>query len=472
MKTTLTSLAMAGLIAAATAFTSDARVIGAGARVCGLEEGLQRVPSARVEPIVSGIHARSTGTPQMTADRPSEVNTNDFTRAADEFALELLRSIEGAGNLACSPASVHLALMLSWAGAEGETARELARVLRLVDRGDGEQWDRAQALAAAQTLLAGMEGGRGGPMISVANALMHQQGHPFRDEYLRDLEECLAATLLQVDFAGDPQGARDAINAWISEATASRIEDMVTPTMLNAATRMVLANAVTFDARWVDAFREAATGPAPFRTHDGRTVSVPTMHRTNYHRILETERFQVLELDYRIGEGEHLDDRWSMLFLLPREGVKLAHLTDELTPEVLARWSAEMEVARVHISLPRFQIQSRTDLGPILARMGLASALDQDRADFSGIDGGAGQLFIDLVIHQADVSVDEHGTEAAAATVVTMKIGCRANPPLPTTFHADRPFLFLVRKHSSGRILFAGRVADPQEGRQASQPSR
>ena len=435
--------------------------------------------SAGRSDVLSGPRTpRRDGEPGLGADRGREetprsttVSERDLGRAADAFAFDLMRSLGGSGNLACSPASVYLALMLAWAGAEGETARELAEVLHIASAHDGEPWRREEFLAAARALLLQSDGADGGPAIAVASALFRQQGHPFEGDYSQAVETRLQAALRDVDFAGDAPGAREAINAWIQEATGGRIEEMLSPGTLKETTRLLLANTVTFDARWMDAFLEEATHSAPFRTHAGGSVSVPTMHRTNYERILETDRFQLLELRYKIGEGKAFEEGWSMMFLLPREGVALADLEGELTPELLERWSDALEVARVDISLPRFHLRTRTNLSRTLAGMGLSSSLDPQAADFSGIDGGVGQLFIDLVLQQVEVSVHENGTEAAAATAVVFRLGSRATPSKPKVFRADRPFLFLVRRHQDGRILFTGRVADPRGGEDAAMPT-
>ena len=394
---------------------------------------------------------------------PPAPTPTQMVDAANGFAFDLWRSsgvVEG--NLACSPASIYLALLLAYAGAEGETAAELERVLRLTEAGSGLAFERDAALAAARTLMGNTDGVDGAPQLSIANSLWKQSGHPLLPEYLQRLQESLGPSLFEVDFRSDPEAARRTINAWVETATGGHIPDLLAESDVSPLTRLVLGTAVHFHATWADPFRPEATSPAPFRLPSGERVAVPTLHRIDHQRILEREDYQLLELAYYRKWGDDPGPRWSMLVLLPRESKDLAKLERELTPERLRGDYEALESRRVSISLPRFQVQSRLDLRSTLVRMGLESFFDPARCNLTGIDGGAGSLVFEKVLHEAEISVEESGTEGTAATAMIARCGSMARPPEPVLFHAERPFLFLIRNQDSGQILFTGRVADPR----------
>ncbi len=396
----------------------------------------------------------SEAAPQVTALSPGPLEIVD---AANEFALELLSATgKSDQNLACSPASTYLALLLAYAGAEGETASELARVLHLTD---GSIGDREAALKAAQTLMRPVDETEGNPQLAIANSIWGQSGHPFRSDYLERAGEYLGAAVLSTDFLQDPQGAREAINSWVDSATRGHIPGLLKTDDVSSNTRAVLTNAVWFQAAWDNQFEVRDTRTNPFYCADGKAVSVPTLRGIHAERIMETEGFQMLELSYKRVNNEGA--RWSMLVLLPREGQSLAKLEETLSPEKLTAWSSRLEEKKVDISLPRFHTTSRFSLRAPLQQMGLKRLFDPTRCDLSGMDGGAGKLFCDEIIQQVDVSVSENGTVAAAATALVMKVGSRVNPPEPKVFNANRPFLYFLKDQASGQLMFCGRVARP-----------
>ncbi len=253
-----------------------------------------------------------------------------------------------------------------------------------------------------------------------------------------------------IDFAqGDK--ARSTINGWVSEHTHGRIRDLVPPGALSPQTRLVLCDAIYFRGAWEDSFHCDQTANGPFHLDSRSSITVPLMRSHGmFLRYAENRSLQVLELPYR-------RKNFAMLLILPRALDGLAAIERQLEPESLAAWDSRMEEVLVsQLVVPRFKIESQFRLADPLCAMGMRDAFTEN-ADFSGMTPDR-PLFVSDVYHKAYVAVDEHGTEAAAATAVPMLGGA----PMSATFTADHPFLFLIRHQASGSILFMGRLADPR----------
>jgi serpin B len=254
-----------------------------------------------------------------------------------------------------------------------------------------------------------------------------------------------------VDFQNDPQGARQDINDWVSRETQEKIKDIVPPGAIDAMTRLVLANAIYFKADWASEFAREDTSDQDFHLADGNTVSVPTMYQNGSFRYAAERGLQALELPYA-------GDQLSMVILLPDEG-QLDALQTDLDAERLDELLGKLDYRMVDVHLPKFTYEYSLSLADVLANMGMRTAFDPAKADFSGMDG-ARDLYIGDVLHKAFVAVDEAGTEAAAATVVIMKLTAML-PEDAIQFRVDRPFLFVIRDIPTGTILFVGRVMIP-----------
>jgi serpin B len=367
------------------------------------------------------------------------------------FAFDLYGNISSLdGNLFFSPYSISTALAMTYAGAAGQTADQMAGTLHFDLQAEAlHSAFNAYALdleARAKTEVEGT------PFeLSIANSLWGQEGFAFRPEFLDLLAENYAAGMRLVDFVGDPEASRRVINRWVSDETRQRIEDLIPEGAIDAMTRLVLANAIYFKASWLQAFDPDDTVTEPFHRLSGEAVDVPMMHLDELYRYAIGDGYKAIELPYQSGD-------MSMLIFLPDEGDFQA-FEDELTPAVLDRTLAEMTYGPVHLGLPRFTYESSFSLKDALESLGMADAFDPDRADFSGMDG-ARDLYISDVLHKAFVAVDEEGTEAAAATAVIMGV-TSAPAGEPITFTVDRPFIYLIRDGETGSILFLGRVLDP-----------
>jgi len=374
----------------------------------------------------------------------------DQVAASNEFALELYSHLAAAdGNLFVSPLSISTALAMTWAGARGETAAEMAEALHLVLPPD-------ELHTELGALLDGLQAGREerGYELHIANALWGQQGTTFSPQFIDINEQCYGAGLRIVDFIRQTEQARLAINEWVEQKTNERIKDLIARGILTTDTRLVLTNAIYFLADWAMPFEKHATRNAPFTRHDGTRSNVPTMHDSRRLRYAEAEDIKVLELPYKNNE-------LSMLILLPDKHDGLPALEKQLSAAFLQGLIGSLKHEQVQVALPKFTFESSFRLNDTLKAMGMKKAFDPNSADFSGMTTDE-QLFISAVVHKTFVKVDEKGTEAAAATAVIM---AKLRAPMePKQFRADHPFLFIIRDNRSGIVLFAGRLMEPAAG--------
>jgi serpin B len=369
------------------------------------------------------------------------------------FALDLyqvLRSKED--NLFYSPYSISLALAMTYAGARGQTEAEMASTLRFTlpqDRLHTAFNGLDQVLASRGQSARGRNGD--GFRLHVINALWGQQDYTFLPPYLDTLATNYGAGLGLLDFAADAEQARVIINDWASDETQGRIQNLIPPGVLDELTRLVLTNAIYFNAAWAHPFERGRTAEGVFHLLDGSQATVPMMVQTETFRYDEGKDFQAVELPY---DGRQL----SMVVLVPSAG-NFESFEDSLNVTRLDQVLSALQSQSVALSLPRFQFNSSFSLVEALQTMGMRAAFGMG-ADFSGMDSTP-MLFIGDVLHQAFVSVDEAGTEAAAATAV--EVGLKGFPEEPVTVTVDRPFLFAIRDIETGTILFLGRCTNPTE---------
>ncbi len=370
-------------------------------------------------------------------------------RDGNAFALELYGQLARRdGNLFFSPYSLSSALGMTYAGARGKTAQDMARTLHFSLPAD--------RLAAAQGELGrALRGGKGRPyQLTVANALWAQRGFSFLPAFTQATQAHYGAGLHQVDFRGATEAARQTINRWVENETQQKIQDLLPDGVLDPDTRLVLTNAIYFKAAWANPFPARATKPEDFALASGKRVAVPMMHQVKRYGVVETDTFQVLDLPYQQHD-------LSMVIVLPRRANGLPAVEREATAERLRELLNKRRPAEVVLSLPKFKMTRQFQLKDVLSGMGMASAFGRT-ADFSGMST-EDRLHIQDVIHKAFIDVDEKGTEAAAATAVVVGVRTAALPGQAerVVFRADHPFLFVIRENRTGVILFAGRVENP-----------
>ena len=365
------------------------------------------------------------------------------------FALDLYSRLKsGPPNLFFSPYSISTCLAMTYGGARGDTAAQMAQVLHFSK--DARQLDSSFSALQHQLNEAGEQKGI---QLNVANALWAQQGHAFLPAFLNAARDEYQANVNQADFKTGAESARGEINHWVAQKTQDRIKDILPPGSVDSMTRLVLANAIYFKGAWAAPFRAAETRPLPFHVSADSQIQAPLMHHAESVRYMEDDSLQAVEMPYS-GYG------LSMVVLLPRRIDGCGDLESRLTPALLSNSLTQMKQQKVEIFLPKFKQDSAFELNGALAKMGMPDAFGS-KADFSGMDGTR-QLYISGVFHKAWVEVNEQGTEAAAATATTIKSLSMARPLAPPpVFRADHPFIFLIRDTRSGSLLFLGRLAQP-----------
>jgi serpin B len=368
------------------------------------------------------------------------------------FALELYAKLrEDEGNLFFSPYSISAALAMTYGGARGETALQMADVLNF-------SLPQEKLHPAFGMILQDLNarGRKGSYELTVANALWGQKGYGFLKEFTGLIETSYGGQLNEIDFVAATEAARQTINAWVEKETKDKIKELIKPGMVDELTRLVLTNAIYFKGNWAEQFKKEYTRDAPFTMLSGKKIDVPMMNKTAEVNYMETEDFQGLELPY-------VDNELSMIILLPKEANGLTWIEKTLTIENLSEWLARLDRCKVVVSIPKLKITNEFELADVLKSMGMTRPFEPMVADFSGINGKKGEygLVISKVIHKAYVNVNEEGTEAVAATVVLFMPG-GIGPRQRTVFRADHPFLFLIRDNHSGSILFIGRVMNPK----------
>lgn len=395
------------------------------------------------------------------ADVPRAVRTDVTSSELDvlvdgdtALAFDLFRIARDDGNTLLSPSSISAALTMTLAGARGGTAAEMREVLHINMTDDRIHTARNELdlqLASPPEKLPGDE--RQPLTISVANSLWGQSDYPFRDEFLKLLAEHYGAGMNLADFNTAPEEARRAINSWVEDETNDRIVDLIPEGVITTLTRLVLVNAIWFRANWADQFDPEATEDGSFDLLDGEEATVPLMHGGGRMDFIETDEYRAVRLPYA-GDA-------SMLIVLPDKN-RFDQVAAAFGPDDLATIDRDASVHQVALTMPKFEFMSEFALKASLKELGMGTAFTSPSltggADFTGMTE-ARELFIHEVVHQAFISVDEQGTEAAAATAVV--VGLESAPP-PAEVILNRPFFFLIQHGSTGEVLFIGQVVDPR----------
>jgi len=366
-------------------------------------------------------------------------------QAVNTFGVDVLSKAVPTGNAIVSPYSIQMALAMTYAGAAGETRKQMARTLHYGD----------DAVASFAALSQELNASRNKKMtLNIANRLFAQKGYDFLPDYLAVVKRDFGAPVEQMDFS-KPSAAAERINKWVAKQTRDRIRDLISSDAIDASTRLVLANAVYFHAPWEKAFDEKETRPAPFTMLDGKTRDVPMMHLTKEMDFYEAPNFIAVGLPYAGGD-------FRFVAILPKGDFKKFALTTDTFKSL-----EQMKWIKVVLSMPKFRLEPPTlALSKFLKTAGMPSAFDvpPGSADFSGIAPrkSGDYLAISDVFHKAFLDVSEEGTEAAAATVAIMMTRASILPPAPPpVVNLDRPFYFAIQHRPSGACLFLGRLVEP-----------
>jgi serine protease inhibitor len=373
-----------------------------------------------------------------------------------DFAVSLWgRLAARPGNLVLSPANIRLALGMVYAGAAGATAEEMARVLRLPpgDEVHGQMAAQLDAWGALPSSDGTLPSSPDRAVLRVVNRLWANRGHRFSDAFLARLCDSYGAPLGTLDFVRAPATSREAINRWVSEQTAHKIKELLPPLLIAPDTRLVLTSTIYSHARWARPFDRGYTRQAAFFIDTQHEVQAPFMSQIDAFSLARFRGGQLLELPYGT---EHL----VMDVILPDARDGLPQIEHELCDGALATWIGALARRVVMVSIPRFRVASELGLAGALRLLGMVGAFTWPGADFSRMDGTR-ELYLSEVLHQAEVEIDEQGTEAGeAAAAAVLAAGSTPRTRVPA-FHADRPFLFVIRDPRTGAIVLLGRLTNP-----------
>lgn len=392
-------------------------------------------------------------------------------KATNELAVDLHRQLAtGNESLCVSPFSIESALGMTFAGADGETRTEMARVLHFpsgastvaISFASLQHSLEEMTVKTAELVKKSKEfGGPSEPItLNIANCLFAQKDYDFRQDFLSLVKQNYGAAFEPLDFTANPAAAAQHINKWVADQTRDKIRDLIPPDALNKLTRLVLANALYLKAPWADAFSEKTTQPESFHVHGGAPLDVAMMRKTARFGYAKREGFRAVSLPY-------VGDNLQFVVVLPDQVNGLHAVESKLTADVLAE-CAKLEAQEVNLHLPKFKVEPPTiALAETLQALGMKSAFDipQGSANFDKMAPRKPNdyLYISNVFHKTFIAVDEKGTEAAAATaVVMMRATAIAPKRQPVEVKVDRPFIYAIQHIPSGVCLFLGRVTDPR----------
>lgn len=392
----------------------------------------------------------STGSSSAQSPLPKlDPDTASVVMESNTFALDLYGKLaQQDGNLFFSPYSISTALAMTYAGARGETASQMAKTLHFMLG----QERLHSAFGHLTKELQGTREVRQVPpkyQLHIASHLWGQKDYQFLPDFLKTIQNNYDGGFKEVDFINARDNARRTINAWVEEKTRDKIKELVQPGILTEDTRLVLTNAIYFKASWSQPFWTGQTKEDDFIVADGKKVKAQMMNQSISTGYYQGDDFEVLELHYEM-------DDLSMIVLLPSKASSLSSLEKRLTAPNLTQWLRKRTDHQVVVTMPKFKVATQYMLKDVLSEMGMPLLFDSNQADLSGMTTRE-QLFIKHAIHKAFVDVSETGTEAGVSTFMTADSAMASRQ---VTFRADHPFVYLIRDNRTGSILFLGRVVD------------
>ncbi len=404
---------------------------------------------------VTAAPGESLGTDtQRSEEQMSQGVVESLTTGNMYFGVDLYNQLAKSeeGNLFFSPHSLSTVMAMVYAGADGETASQMRESMSF--RPDDSELHRAfnhlnRTLTSEATKKNTDGESSGDPFeLNLAQGLWVQPDFPVNRSYLETLGTQYGASMQTAPFASSPEEARKTINEWVAQKTAQKIKDLLPQGSVQTNTRLMLTDAIYFKAGWKSPFQTSQTSDGQFTNIDGSTSSVKMMSQRARSglRHASGSNWQAVELPYVGGST-------SMLMIIPDAG-KFDAVESNLSPALIQKVVDKLGSKAVNIQMPKFEITSGFSAKKMLSELGMTSPFDPDKADFSAMSP-AEKLFIQNVQHKAYISVDEEGTEAAAASAAGMGI---TSMPEYTDVTVDRPFIFAIRHQESGATLFMGRV--------------
>ena len=371
-----------------------------------------------------------------------------LTAAISKFAFKLYDQVlrkSTSENVFISPASVLLALAMTYNGSEGETRRAMADALEL------ESMSLEEANRAAADLKSALDTADPKVQLKIANSLWARNGFPLKPAFIQRSKDYYAAEVTNLDFSS-PQ-APATINSWVNKNTEGKIERVVD--RIDAETILFLINAIYFKGQWQVSFDKEKTKDDVFRFGDGRQKKLPMMFQSRRYLYHRGKDFQAVALPYGAG-------RMSMYVFLPDERTTLDQFGRNLSAENWETWMKSFRMTPGDLTLPRFKVEYEADLNETLKALGMVEAFDPLRANFSGLaePSQGNRFYISKVTHKALAEVNEEGTVAAAVTSVAVTLAS-VQPQENFIMKVDRPFFFAIRDNTTGVLLFMGSVSNP-----------
>lgn len=386
-----------------------------------------------------------------------DISIDSIQQLADDntsFALLFYDQVRAdEGNIIFSPISLSLALAMTLAGAETTTEQAMLNALQFsLPESNLYPAFNALLLAINQSEQENLESNQDSNFqLNIANSIWAQSGYNYQQVFLDILAENFGAGVYNVDYKQAPEAAREAINQWVEEETQQKIKELIPSGAINDLTRLVLANAIYFKGAWRYQFDASDTAEAPFYLLNGSKTNVDMM-KMGSERLLYNhgQNFKAVSLPY-------MSPDFAMTIVMP-ELDSFNEFESRLTPEILNTIISNMYSEQVELEMPKFDFETTINAKTALKNLGMEEAFIAETADFSGITEDE-DLFITDVLHKATITVDEEGTEAAAATAVI--VGLKSMPPEPISLKIDQPFMFFIQHQPTGSILFMGRVTQP-----------
>ncbi len=400
---------------------------------------MNRAFSASLVILLAALFAAPSAWAQKVLSSSDSSLYEGLVKGNNTFAVQLYGGLATKpGNLFFSPYSISTALGMTYAGARGTTAKEMKKALHF-------EFDQSRLNAAFRGLNRELTAavGRSGQKLNIANGLCLTRGN-VNNEYKTLLRKYYDAEVFS--------GGLNRINGWVKQKTEGKIRRILTE--LNPNSVCVILNAIYFKGIWKSRFSKKSTREAPFIISSTKQVTVPLMYQRDNFKML-------IEKDFRAVSIPYTGDGLSMVVLLPDKTSSLGGLEKQLTPENLGKWLSELDkqhVREIDLYLPKFTLETGYNLKPLCMELGMRNAFTRN-ADFSGMQGRKGDIWISQIQHKAFVKVNEQGTEAAGTTAVEIVTKAMVSYP---EFRADRPFIFLIQDNRTGMILFMGRMADPR----------
>lgn len=403
--------------------------------------------------IIGGFYVYRQGIISLPQPKPNLSDVKNVTDANNQFAFDYYGKLisKDDSNVFFSPFSISAAFVMTYEGAKGQTAEQIRSVFYFPDNIDLIRKEYKAIFSDINKKNKGYE-------LNSANALWAQQDYKFSKDYFENTENYYGGKATNLDFKKNPKESASTINEWVENQTNNKIRNLISPDAINEGTKLILTNAVYFKGEWIKKFNKIFTEEEDFRTANDGVVKTQMMRLTGGEAIFnyaENINLQILEMPY---SGNEL----SALFILPKSD-NLKKLESILSTKNLSDWKNNMKEQQVKVYIPRFKFERTYTMTEDLKDMGMSIAFS-DSADFSGMtETGDRELKIDQAIHKAFIDVYEEGTEAAAATMISMTFmgpGSTKEPKIPI-FRADHPFIFIIQNKSTGNILFIGRVVNP-----------